>query len=255
VSAIDRALLAIKAAGRRVGVELLRFNPTNSLDAARPLVLRDQGVDLVVDVGANEGQWARELRAGGYQGTIASFEPLAAAHARLAQAARDDAAWIVHRRALGDHDGEGRLNVAGNAGASSSLLTMAENHERAAPDARYVAQETVSVSRLDAVELPAGQRLMLKLDVQGAERAVLAGAQATLVRARVVECELSLVELYDGQALMGELVESLASMGFVLWGLRPGLADAVRGQLLQADGLFVRDAPQAGLPATQTAAP
>jgi hypothetical protein len=58
VSAVDRALLAIKAAARRLGVELLRFNPTNSLDAARPLVLRDQGVDLVVDVGANEGQWA-----------------------------------------------------------------------------------------------------------------------------------------------------------------------------------------------------
>ena len=72
---------------------------------------------------------------------------------------------------------------------------------------------------------------------------------------RVVECELSLVELYGGQALMGELVQWLGGMGFALWGLRPGLADGVRGQLLQVDGLFVRDAPQAGLPATQSAAP
>jgi FkbM family methyltransferase len=255
VSAVDRALLAIKSAARRLGVELLRFNPTNSLDAARPLVLRDQGVDLVVDVGANEGQWARELRAEGYKGTIVSFEPLSAAYARLTQAARADAAWIVHRRALGDHDGEGRLNVAGNAGASSSLLTMAESHERAAPDSRYIAQEIVPVSRLDALELPAGKRLMLKLDVQGAERAVLAGAQATLERVRIIECELSLVELYGGQALMGELVQWLGGMGFALWGLRPGLADGVRGQLLQADGLFVRDAPQAGLAATHATAP
>jgi FkbM family methyltransferase len=241
VSATDRALLAIKAAGRRFGVELLRFNATNSLDAARPLVLRDQGVDLVVDVGANEGQWARELRAEGYRGTIVSFEPLSAAHTRLARTARGDAAWVVHRTALGDHDGEGRLNVAGNAGASSSLLTMAESHERAAPDARYVAQETVRVSRLDALDLPAGGRLMLKLDVQGAERAVLAGARTTLERVRMVECELSLVELYDGQALMAELVDLLGSIGFALWGLRPGLADQARGQLLQVDGLFVRD--------------
>jgi FkbM family methyltransferase len=241
VSAIDRALLAVKAAGRRAGVELLRFNPTNSLDAARPLVLRDQRVDLVVDVGANEGQWARELRAEGYRGTIVSFEPLSVAHARLARAARGDAAWIVHRRAVGNYDGQGRLNVAGNDGASSSLLAMAESHERAAPDALYVAQETVSVSRLDALDLPAGGRLMLKLDVQGAERAVLAGAQATLERVRVVECELSLVELYDGQALMAELVELLDRAGFALWGLRPGLADQSRGQLLQVDGLFVRD--------------
>jgi FkbM family methyltransferase len=241
VSAVDRALLAVKAAGRRAGIELLRFNPTNSLDAARPLVLRDQGVDLVVDVGANEGQWARELRTEGYRGTIVSFEPLAAAHERLARAAHGDAAWMVQRRALGDHDGEGRLNVAANAGASSSLLPMAETHERVAPAARYVAWETVPVSRLDTVELPPGQRLMLKLDVQGGERAVLAGAHATLERVCVVECELSLVELYDGQALMGEIVAWLGEMGFALWGLRPGLADAVRGRLLQADGLFVNE--------------
>lgn len=237
----ERALLAFKATARRAGVEVLRFNPTNSLDAARPLILRDQGVDLVVDIGANEGQWARELRAGGYPGSIVSFEPLASAHARLARAADGDAAWIVHRGALGDEDGEAVLNVAANAGASSSLLTMAERHTRAAPDARYIAQETVRVSRLDGVDLPDGERLMVKLDVQGAERAVLAGAHATLERTRVVECELSLVELYDGQALMTELVESLAGMGFALWGLRPGFADAARGQLLQADGLFVRD--------------
>jgi hypothetical protein len=35
MSTAERALLAVKAAGRKAGVELLRFNPTNSLDAAR----------------------------------------------------------------------------------------------------------------------------------------------------------------------------------------------------------------------------
>jgi hypothetical protein len=73
VTAADRALLALKAAGRRAGVELLRFNPTNSLDAARPLVLRKQAIDLVLDAGAYEGQWAREVRAAGYDGRIVSF--------------------------------------------------------------------------------------------------------------------------------------------------------------------------------------
>jgi FkbM family methyltransferase len=241
VTAVERTLLAIKAAGRRAGVELLRFNATNSLDAARPLVLRDQGIDLVLDAGANEGQWASELRGEGYAGTIVSFEPLAAAHARLLSASADDPSWVVHRLAVSDRDGEARLHVAGNAGASSSLLPMAETHRRVAPHASYVGEETVALSTLDAVELPRGERLMLKLDVQGAERAVLDGARRTLGRVRVIECELSLVELYEGQALMAELVAQLAAAGFALWGLRPAFADPSTGRLLQADGLFVRE--------------
>ncbi|HEX7300688.1 MAG TPA: FkbM family methyltransferase [Solirubrobacteraceae bacterium] len=255
MSRAERLLLAIKAAGRRAGVELLRFNPTNSLDAARARIVRDQAIDLVVDAGANCGQWATELRAGGYRGAIVSFEPLAAAHAALAAAAADDAAWTLHRLALGDRDGEAELHVAANQGASSSLLPMGEEHRRAAPEAGYVNRETVRIARLDALELPAATRLMLKLDVQGAERAALDGATATLPRVRVIECELSLVELYEGQALMRELVDRLAASGFELWGLRPAFADPVSARLLQADGLFVRAPYHAGLPATQATAP
>jgi FkbM family methyltransferase len=237
----ERALLALKGAARRAGVELLRFNPTNSLDAARPLAVRDQGIDLALDVGANEGQWARELRAEGYRGPIVSFEPLAAAYARLEAAAAGDAAWSARRLALADTGGEAELRVAGNAGASSSLLAMREVHARVAPEARYVGAERVPVARLDDVELPAGERLLLKLDVQGAERSVLAGAAETLPRVRVVECELSLVELYEGQALLDEQLALLRAAGFALWGLRPSFADPQSGRLLQADALFVRD--------------
>jgi FkbM family methyltransferase len=253
VSRAERALLAIKSAGRRAGIELLRFNPTNSLDAARPRILRDQRIDLVVDAGANRGQWASELRARGYRGAIASFEPLAAAYEALVAAAAGDDAWTVHRLALADRDGEAQLHVAANDGASSSLLAMGEEHRRAAPEAGYTADEVVPVSRLDAVVLPVATRLMLKLDVQGGERAALDGAAETLARVHVVECELSLVELYEGQALMGELLNRLAAAGFDLWGLRPAFADPDCGRLLQADGLFVR--AQARLPATQATAP
>jgi FkbM family methyltransferase len=255
VKAAERALLALKATARRAGVELLRFNPTNSLDAARPLILRDQRIDLAIDAGANEGQWARELRAGGYRGQIVSFEPLAAAHARLAAVTASDPAWTVHRLALGDREGEATLNVAGNEGASSSLLAMRDQHRRVAPHAAYVAEETIRIRRLDAVDLPVGERLMLKLDVQGGERAVLDGAVETLPRVHAIECELSLVELYEGQALMGELVARLSASGFELWGLRPAFADPVTGRLLQADGLFVRKPAQPRLPATQATAP
>jgi FkbM family methyltransferase len=240
VTATERALMALKAAARRTGLELKRFNPTNSLDAARPLVVREQQIDLVVDVGANAGQWARELRAVGYGGAIVSFEPLAAAYAELEEAAAGDAAWSTRRLALGDATGEAELHVAGNDGASSSLLEMGPAHLQAAPAARYVGTERVPVARLDDVELLPVERLFLKLDVQGAERAVLAGARETLLRVRVVECELSLVELYEGQALLEEQLALLREAGFAPWSLQGSFADPSSGRLLQADGIFVR---------------
>ena len=203
--------------------------------------MRDQAIDLVLDVGANQGQWARELRAEGYAGTLVSFEPFAGAFDRLREAAAGDDAWEARRLALGDSTGDAELHVAANAGASSSLLPMSETHVRAAPHAGIVGEERVPVSRLDDVALPAGERLFLKLDVQGAERAVLDGATETLPRVRVIECELSLVELYEGQALLAEQLARLSEAGFALWGLQPSFADQQSGRLLQADGLFVRE--------------
>ena len=116
MSAAEKALLAVKAAGRRAGVEVLRFNPTNSLDAARPIVVRDQAIDLVLDVGANQGQWARELRAEGYIGTLVSFEPFAEAFDRLDEAAAGDAAWDARRMALGDRTRRSRPPRRGERG-------------------------------------------------------------------------------------------------------------------------------------------
>jgi FkbM family methyltransferase len=200
------------------------------------------GIDLVFDVGANVGQFAQQIRAGGFRGRIVSFEPLSAAHVRLQTAAEKDGAWTVHPRcALGDFDGTTEINIAGNS-VSSSVLAMSETHSAAAPGSAYVGREAVDVFRLDALApayLADAHRPFLKIDTQGFEWQVLLGARDTVPRLQGLLCELSLVVLYDGQRLWREMIDHLEAAGFTLWGLQPAFMDA-RGRNLQVDAIFFR---------------
>ncbi|MEH3034304.1 MAG: FkbM family methyltransferase [Aeromicrobium erythreum] len=207
----------------------------------RQALLAKHGIDVVFDVGAARGGYASELRAFGYDGTIVSFEPLAAAHRDLAATAAGDPRWHVHHTALGDRPGQAEINVASNSD-SSSLLPMAAGHSGAAPQVQYLGTETIQVSRLDDLapqHLAEASVPFLKIDTQGFERAVLDGGQATLDRLAGLQLELSFVELYAGGMLADEAIAFAYDHGFVLAGLDQGFTHP-DGELLQADGLFLR---------------
>jgi hypothetical protein len=63
--------------------------------------IRSREIDVVLDVGANVGQFGESLRAGGFLGKIISFEPLSAAYEALAVKAEADGNWDTHHFALG----------------------------------------------------------------------------------------------------------------------------------------------------------
>lgn len=235
----DDALLAVKRLVRRAGLELRRFNAANVLDAQRAALIRHHGIDLVLDGGANVGQWASLVRSGGYRGSMVSFEPVAAAYARLAARTARDPRWEARQFALDATDGETLIHVAGNV-ASSSLLDMAEEHVRVAPESAYVATEPVFARRLDGCELPDAEELMLKLDVQGAELRALEGAEGVLPRIRLIEVELSLRELYNGAPLWPEVGAWLEERGYRLAGLEPSLVDFTTAETLQVNGIYLR---------------
>jgi FkbM family methyltransferase len=228
---------------RRIGFDVVRYNPQKSHEAALARLLAARKIDTVLDIGANEGQYATMVRRAGFRGKIISFEPLVEAYSKLRQAAARDPLWTVApRMALGDHEGTLLMHVASNS-VSSSALSMLDAHLRAAPESAYVGSETVPVSRLDTVVEDMrvdGQNLFVKVDVQGFEPKVLEGAPRLLDRIRGVQLELSLVPLYDGETLFLCQVHSLARKGFELWGLVPSFVDKETGRTLQVDGIFFR---------------
>jgi len=229
---------------RRVGLDLVRWRPQCSPEAALARMLVQHRIDTVLDVGANEGQYALSLRELGFSGRIISFEPLAMAHQQLQRFAVEDASWIIPpRTAIGNQEGQIRLNVASNGGASSSVLGMLEAHQRAAPDVEYVGSEVVPISRLDRLAeefLGEARNIFLKVDAQGFELQVLQGAAELICRIAGAQLELSLVPLYEGQALFSELIDWMRKEGFDIWGILPGLADNLSGRLLQTDVVFFR---------------
>ena len=235
---------------REFGVEsstpilwLKHFYPRPSETTYLARMLRHEEVTVVLDVGANTGQFAKGVRLGGYRDRIVSFEPLTSAHGRLLRAARRDRGWsVAPRMAIGDHDGSIEINIAGNS-VSSSILGMLPAHFAADPDSAYVGREKVALRTLDsaAAEFIRGEdRIFLKVDVQGAENQVLAGASKLLPQIVGVQLELSLVPCYRDQLLFFAMTQRIERLGYSLWAIAPGARDERSGRQLQCDGIFVR---------------
>jgi FkbM family methyltransferase len=226
---------------QRLGVDVVPYSASRHPLARRAHLFGRNGVELVLDVGANAGQYGRFLRRTGYRGRILSFEPLSSAFAALSEAARGDAAWEVRRAALGERAGTATINIAKNS-ESSSLLPVLPAHLRAFPDSEYVGTETVPVTTLADVlrEIPPGPATFLKVDTQGYERSVIAGGDGALERLCGVQLEMSLVPLYEGELRLPELINFMKERGFTLMSVEPGGGDPETGQLLWIDGLFFR---------------
>ena len=226
-----------------LGYDLTKFAPDSHPLARKKRLLESYEIDMVLDVGANAGQFARQLRRDlGYERRIASFEPLGAAFALLRAHAQGDPAWQVFNFAIGDAEERREINIAANS-QSSSLLGMLPSHEKAAPEARYVGREAIEVRTLDSLFAGlcgSARNVYLKIDTQGYESRVLKGAEKSLARIGTVQVEMSLVPLYDGGPLLNEMCALLAGRGYTLVAIENGFTDPASGQLLQVDGIFHR---------------
>jgi FkbM family methyltransferase len=195
-------------------------------------------IDLVLDVGANDGGFGQFIRQRvGYRGPIVSFEPLPDVFARLQAAIAHDSQWSAVNVALGDTSGTKTINVTA-ASVMASFLVPAVAPNRDALDVRE--RLTVPVMTLDewVEQHPiTGKRAYLKLDTQGYDLHVAAGAQSCLDRFYGLQSELSCRPYYDAMPNYRTAIDYFEGRGFALSNLFP---IAVRDLLLiEMDGVFV----------------
>ncbi|MFD7443120.1 FkbM family methyltransferase [Streptomyces sp. NPDC059909] len=232
-----------RRAVQRFGVDVNRF-PECSFDYRTVQLMRHSGADVVLDVGANRGQYGEMLRRFGYQGRIVSFEPLRGPFDALRRRAHADPLWTALPHALGDERTTVTVNVAGNNGLSSSVLPMLPRHTEGCPDSRYVGRQEAEQYRLDVLwPQVAGpeDNVFLKLDVQGYEEAVLRGAGDFVGRCCGLQLEVSCVPLYEGGLLFEQALNLVQNRyGLTLMAVVPGFTDRRTGQMLQCDVVFLR---------------
>lgn len=227
----------------KLGYDFSRVTPTSHNLARRKQILKSYEIDTVLDIGANSGQFAQQLRGDiGYTHRILSFEPLSTAFKLLKEQAQDDPAWEVFNYAIGDTEEKREINIAGNS-YSSSLLNMLPSHLKTLPDSKYIGKEIIDIKKIDSLFgdiCKTGKNVYMKMDTQGFESKVLKGAENSLPHIDTVQMEMSLVPLYDGELLFNEMCILMGQKDYTLVAIENGFSDPASGQLLQVDGIFHR---------------
>lgn len=222
-------------------------NATLLLRAAAPAVkILDVGA---MSVGGKESPHARLIKAG--KATLVGFEPVASECERLNSI---DPAQQYLPFAIGDGS-KAVLHVCSHPMTSSLYepdTALLEKFQALAELTTVVRREPVRTRRLDDIDEAAGADY-LKLDVQGAELAILKGARKLMSSILVVHTEVAFVPLYRGQPLFADVDGELRRHGFVFHrfmgisgrAYKPFLknndpADSI-SQHLWADAVYVRD--------------
>jgi len=207
--------VALKTVATGIDFPLQVFDRIGEFQTLRDL-LADLKVDCVIDVGANRGQFASELRGIGFRGDIVSFEPLQAEFEFLNKAFAGDPRFRSRRMALGGRSERLEIVVPG--------LTVLASLRRPNFQSRNSRSEMVDVGRLDQV-LPelmpdwASRRLFLKMDTQGYDLEVFKGGRAVLSGIVGLQSELSVLPLYEGMPHYLEALATFEAAGFELHNL------------------------------------
>ena len=268
VRSIGRSTWLVRGRGSRYGVVPLggprglaasvvwdrpriRARPARVQQRLAQVALREQlmwviasgGVDCVIDAGANVGQFAKSLRRAGYSGRIVSFEPVRSAYDELRAAARGDDEWWVRQAGLGSADTTATIHTMD--GTMSSMLTASDFGRRWSSKLRDMKSEEVEVLRLDGLMpsllegLDEG-RVLLKMDTQGYDLEVFAGASGALDRVVALQSEVACLPIYDGMPQLLEQWQVYEAAGFESAGVFPVSFDSETVRAIEYDVVMVR---------------
>ena len=229
---------------RRLGYDVLPFPGAAPHWARIAELLSHHEISVVLDVGANAGQYATAIRNNGYRGRIVSYEPTAAAHAALLQTAAGDPTWTAAMRcAVGDSAQDVvRINASAESDMSS-LLPMTDEARVHMPTAAAAETETVPMVTLAdewTGRVTPADRVFLKIDTQGYEDKVIDGLGSYVDVLIGLQLELGLQTIYEGQGGYLGIMNRMADAGFEAAFVVPGYYSRHFRRMIDFDMVWFR---------------
>mgnify|MGYP003889745529 CR=1 FL=1 len=227
-------LMQIKKILRSRGYDVVRYH------SFYESVLAPMGIKAILDIGANTGEFSKEMRALFPDADIYAFEPLRDCFARIGENLAGDSKFRALNVALGETNGETTIQRS-SFHPSSSLLKMSSLHKDLYPKSKDSTEEKIQVMRLDDAikDMPIETPLFIKMDVQGFEDKVINGGPNTLNKASVLQIETSFVSLYEGQPLFDDIYQLVAKLGFTYAGETARHYDK-SDKLIYQDSIFIK---------------
>jgi FkbM family methyltransferase len=233
-------LRSARSLAARFGVHAVRMS---SLPSTSMMGLVHRPIDLILDVGANCGQFAHEMRTKFPTAHIVSFEPNPTAFGQLQCWAENDGNARALNVAVGDVDDMLEMHIQVEHTASTTLLPTSDLEIALFPQTRRQERLQVRVRRLDDVladnGIEVGPNTFLKFDIQGFEDKALRGAPQTLSRVGALMTEVFLAEMYEGQADFLTIASIARDFGLRYSGNYEQIVGA-DGRVMWLDAMFLR---------------
>ena len=243
---------AIQKTARSFGVEITRYpRPLPHLHDTKiarhwaQQLLSGGPVRVIFDIGANVGESVSAFRSSFSESDVYAFEPSPESFAKLQERTRNDPHVKPLKMAVGEHDGTATLHQ-NSADDSNSMLPNSTRLYEFAPIEMCEPRRDIEVpiTRIDTFCANHGIRQidLLKVDSQGFERQILAGA-GSLLNPKFIRglfLEVLFVDLWQGQSSAGEVMEKMRASGYRLFGITNVSYDEANGWKW-ADALFLDD--------------
>ena len=227
------------------GYDLIKRKKHPRLDTHLINFITYYKIDLILDVGANYGQFGSLLRREGFKGDIHSFEPVNHSFDNLKKTSLNDEHWFVHKLAMGAARGKETINVS-KASDMSSFLNSNNFGEEMFQKIDVVQKEEVDVGTIDSflneqVSNFAQKKILLKMDTQGYDLKVLEGSLSSLDYIVGILSEISLIPIYSGMPHYLDALRKYEDHGFVVTGLYPVTREENSLSIIEMDCMLLNN--------------